>query len=104
MDTSFIYVIAPHDSEKVKIGISDQPIRRLKQLQTGHPEILHIHHTEPVNRKDRAVLERLIHKQNGHLRLKGEWFAMTVKDAILEVQHTLIRYGDCSDLERRVAL
>jgi hypothetical protein len=92
---SFIYVICEGlDAEVSKIGISKNPDRRVRQLQTGHPLPLVVAHREEVDDKKVKGLERLIHRQLTHLRLKGEWFSLSPADAILEVKHALIRYGD----------
>lgn len=90
-----IYVIATENATICKIGISDNPAARLKQLQTGNAEILKIHHTvELGSRRKAELIESLIHKNNSTHRMKGEWFNMSIDDAIAEVDFHLIRYGD----------
>jgi|HigsolmetaGSP12D_1036236.scaffolds.fasta_scaffold01876_5 T5orf172 domain. len=97
---SYIYVIASREEGPVKIGYSDDPSRRLKQLQTGHPETLRIFYQEEIGygRRKASLLERIIHKQNVHKRLKGEWYDLTVENAILEVQYAIIRFGEDGNL------
>lgn len=64
-----IYFIT--NGSDIKIGFTDgDPAKRLKQLQTGSPDLLSIIGTIPGNQKDEAKLHgRFI----GH-RLEGEWF------------------------------
>jgi len=75
-----IYVIGTET--KQKIGFSKNPEARLKQLQTGNSETLHLHHTIQVSEDNVRTLEKFLHKDIGYKRLKGEWFDMTRLDAI----------------------
>lgn len=87
----FIYAIAS-GPETVKIGYSANPERRLGELQVGHEKRLKIVYKEAVPDKKAPILEKLIHNANNHLRIHGEWFALTHEQAIQEVQFALIRY------------
>jgi T5orf172 domain len=87
---NFIYVISANESGPCKIGISIDPNRRLKQLQTGHEEILFVHHTEPVI--DAKLYEGLLHKTMNYKRKRGEWFNMSVKESIDYIKFILIKY------------
>ena len=87
----FVYAIASSENT-VKIGYSVDPDRRLRQLQTGHERRLVLIHTEKVDTDRAPILERLIHNANRHLRMSGEWFALTHQQAIAEIQFAVIRY------------
>lgn len=89
---SFLYVIAAREQGPTKLGISDDPARRLKQLQTGHPETLMIFHKEAVDAPLAYYLERNLHKSISHRRLRGEWFDLAVAEAISHIIFTLIHY------------
>jgi len=89
---SFIYVISSRLEGPVKLGISFDPDARLRQLQTGHSEILKVFHKEPVDEERVKIFEKLLHRDNRHLRLRGEWFNMKVSHAISYVQFTIIQY------------
>ena len=39
-------------------------------------------------------MERALHKTIAFKRLKGEWFRITVEDAIAEVRHAIMLYSD----------
>jgi Meiotically up-regulated gene 113 len=88
----FIYVIAARDEGPCKIGFSNSPEERLKQLQTGHPEQLVLRHTVELEAKQGKLLERMIHKTLKHQRSVGEWFNLSVDAAIGEVDFAVIRY------------
>jgi hypothetical protein len=92
MTLSYLYIIAANDQGPVKLGVSDNPGRRLKQLQTGHPQVLSIFHQEQVNAELAYFLERNLHKDIAHKRVRGEWFELSVKEAALHIQFTLIHY------------
>jgi len=98
---SYIYVICEKDQSPVKIGFSHNPEGRLKQLQTGHPSVLTLHFKEEIDDSLVKVLERIIHKENRHHRLSGEWFKLTPDEATSEIKHAIIRYGDVENLSVR---
>jgi hypothetical protein len=100
----YIYVICEKSegSNPVKIGLSQDPEKRLKQLQTGHSAPLVLFHKEEIENKNAPSLERIIHRTLSQHRTSGEWFALTPQDAVAEVKHAIIRYGDVDDLAIRV--
>lgn len=61
------------DRSYVKIGYSKNPEARLGALQTASPERLDLMGYIPGN----PSTERQFHELFGHLRRKGEWFALT---------------------------
>lgn len=91
---SFVYVIASDPQGPVKIGYSADPQKRLAQLQTGHADRLHLYHAEPFTPDRAPLFEKIIHKTVNHHRRTGEWFGLSVKSAIGEITHAVIRYGD----------
>lgn len=95
----FLYVIAASPAGPVKLGVSNDPERRLRQLQTGHAERLHLFHTEPVDSERSRLFERLLHRDINHHRQHGEWFRLTAEAAILHVQFTIIEYDLEPDLQ-----
>lgn len=71
----YIYAIQVRGFDLVKIGYSDNPVRRLDDLtkgsgMTGGLEML-------FQFRARRVLERQIHKQFEDQRLFGEWFRLS---------------------------
>ena len=97
---SYIYVICENDKSPVKIGFSNNPEKRLKQLQTGHPNILTLHYKEEIDSSNVKILEKIIHKENKHHNVSGEWFNLSPQDAVLEIKHALIRYADMKNLRQ----
>lgn len=95
---SYVYVIAADAAGAVKIGFSKHPEKRLKQLQTGHSGELRLYYHHPLPVENVKLIERAIHDLNRHKRVKGEWFDMSVEDAILEVKHAVIRYSEHIEL------
>lgn len=66
-----IYIIRCGDA--VKIGFSDNPFNRIKELQVGNPERLKIIAMFPGSMR----LERNIHARLKQYRINGEWFRWT---------------------------
>lgn len=89
---SFLYVISASELGPVKIGLSIHPEKRVRQLQTGHAEKLALHHREPITEQCARPMEQIVHRENRHRKLKGEWFDMTVAEAVAEIRHAMIRF------------
>lgn len=99
--SSYIYIIGS-DNPPYKIGISKDPQQRLKSIQTGHPHQLQILELRETDSKKTKLLESVIHKHLNRYRMKGEWFDIPLKEAILHVDFALIRYEDEPLLEHLV--
>ena len=60
-----------------KIGITNNPERRLKQCQTGNPKQLsYVCIVERPNKASAIFLEKSIHAGLKQHRLQGEWFKL----------------------------
>jgi len=66
-----IYFITDHVSKAYKIGIAQNPLARLKDLQVGNPYPLVL--TEIIENATHEM-ESALHKQFAKDRLHGEWF------------------------------
>jgi len=99
---SYLYVISSSKDGPCKLGLSENPEARLKQLQTGHPTLLQIYYQEPTTQNDVKALEHLLHRDINHLRQHGEWFKLSVEHAIAHVKFTIIRYADIENLTEKV--
>jgi len=89
----FIYVIGTDDNYQ-KIGFTKDVNKRLATLQTGNPTKLKIHHFEAVPQDRVRILERKLHKELNHIRLKGEWFDISPQDAVRMLQFAIMRWLD----------
>lgn len=87
---SYLYIISCKNQKPVKLGLSKNPLKRLKQLQTGSPNIYRIYYQEEIDDSCVFKAEKAIHAILGHKRLKGEWFDISVEDAIAEVKFSVI--------------
>jgi Meiotically up-regulated gene 113 len=81
-----VYIIQCPETLRIKIGISNNPHRRLAQIQTNYPcplSIVRIITTENARR-----LEASLHELLDEFRLQGEWFdAMAINEIPLEVDN-----------------
>ena len=82
----FIYIIQLGDTGIYKIGISKDPHKRIKQLQTKCPIPLNLIFFNYGHDYDFA--ERYLHYHFKRQRVKGEWFDLSAED-ILEVTSRL---------------
>lgn len=66
-----LYIIGNKKKEICKIGVSDNPDKRVKTLQTGcHFKIEILYYCDELGRDS----EKEYHKRYSQYRLKGEWF------------------------------
>lgn len=93
MNNSWIYIIGSED-KPYKIGLSKNPNKRLKSLQTGHPKLLKIHYTEEIPECKVRYIESCIHDALKLCKTHGEWFDISLENAKLEVKFAVIRYLD----------
>ena len=91
----YIYAIGNKDSLQ-KIGYAADPAKRLKQLQTGNPEQLYLHHSIQVPDSRARLVEQHIHKELNYKRTKGEWFKLTPSEARQFLNYAAIRWVDDS--------
>ncbi|MFI6560365.1 GIY-YIG nuclease family protein [Streptomyces sp. NPDC050534] len=85
---SHTYLIGADGTHLVKIGIAKDPMRRLKELQTGQPMALHLLWSAVGD------YERDLHIHFAAHRIRGEWFDLSavgdpidvVKAAVGEIE------------------
>lgn len=96
----YIYIIG-NDQGYIKVGVSKNPNKRVKQLSTGNEHKLTLLFTEEFDctRKHLLHIEKEIHRTLSHIAIKcqGEWFYID-EEKIDSIKHTLtfyrIRYED----------
>jgi hypothetical protein len=89
----YLYVIEDSERSRVKLGYSQDPESRVGQLQTGNSSSLRLVYKAWAG--DRCgVLERVLHKEFAHHRVKGEWYNMPSDRAANYVDYVIIRYLD----------
>jgi hypothetical protein len=80
-----IYIIGDSPT-RLKIGISEDCQKRLRELQTGNPNLLTLYWVSDNLTKENAyVIEQLFHKKNNFRRIKNEWFDLDLELAKAEL-------------------
>lgn len=90
---SYVYLIQNLETSKYKIGISKNPKKRIKQLQTGSGEEIKLIH-EFKSEFPRKV-ETAMHNRYGHLRAHGEWFYLSISEDVVFIQ-------ECTKIEKNI--
>ncbi|MHA2183072.1 MAG: GIY-YIG nuclease family protein [Promethearchaeota archaeon] len=75
-----IYLIQSTETGRYKIGVSKNPHKRIKQLQTGSSEELNLinsFESEYYNK-----IEKGLHSTYSHLSVIGEWFNLTLNEEV----------------------
>lgn len=70
-----IYLIQQQNTNFYKIGVSNDPQRRVNDLQTGNQETLILVKSIPVNYNFKT--ENALHKRYASQNLQLEWFELT---------------------------
>ena len=78
-DSTQIYVI--RDGEFAKIGVANDPIVRMRDLQIGNPRQLELRYTIHVHNEHAVFLEASVHGVLRKKRERGEWFKVTDREA-----------------------
>lgn len=76
--SGFLYIITDIARSVCKIGISTNPKKRLKQIQTGYPYHLTLQYVKFAKNSRQA--EFRLHRALSDFRLDGEWFDATFLD------------------------
>lgn len=79
---TLMYIYAIGTEHRQKIGFSKDPAARLRHLQTGNAEELHLHGSIEVPENRVKLLERFLHKDMNYRRVKGEWFNLTKAEVV----------------------
>lgn len=86
MPQSYVYVIGPRPRGPVKIGYTSKvPESRLKSIQTGHPERLHILWSVEGD----MALEFSLHERFKDYRTVGEWFDFGDLDPVAAIREAV---------------
>ncbi|MBK1642199.1 hypothetical protein CKO12_09970 [Chromatium okenii] len=83
-DEYFVYAIQECETGHIKIGISKDPERRVKQLQTANSQELRLLHYVPA--PNRFQDEQLAHTQTPN-HIRGEWFDCGVEKAVNVIEY-----------------
>lgn len=74
----YVYLISDSNTYNYKIGISKNPEKRIKSLQTGNDNKLKIIHK--VLCENYMKVEKALHNKYSFLKINGEWFELTEED------------------------
>lgn len=73
-----VYLIQETENGYYKIGVSKNPKKRVKQLNTGNSSMLKLvmsYESEIANK-----IEKTLHRKYSHLSKEGEWFDLSVSE------------------------
>jgi len=78
-----LYLAAMDADGPVKVGVANNPIARLGDLQVGNPFKIHLADVFYVKNREARLLELNVHSKMRELGLhiRGEWFDCSVEDA-----------------------
>lgn len=87
-NSGLVYCIQAVNGGPIKIGASENPDKRLKELQTGHPHSLAIIGTFPGGYR----LEGQLHRYFADERTYGEWFDVSLPEIEAVIEHLSTEY------------
>lgn len=102
MKECYVYMIRSGygNNKPLKIGMADNPKKRIKELQTGNPYPLNLVLTIRCNsRKHARLVESTLHGQLSGVNVLGEWYKVR-HDKLYKVLSALSNDPDCDVVER----
>ena len=85
MTATSVYIISCGDS--IKIGVSNDPARRVKDMQTGMSELPVLYGSKAFpTRKAAYAVERRMHWTFRTRRGRGEWFHVSPAEALAKLK------------------
>lgn len=84
----FVYLMKDLRNITYKIGISNNPGKRERTLQSEQPKTELVASKKYINRKIALNIEKALHETYSHKRKRGEWFMLDEED-VLEISSTL---------------
>ena len=84
-DCRYVYLVRNPISNLCKIGITSDPRRRIKQLETTSGFMLQdliLLELEWEYDEPAQYVEKYLHQYFKHKRVKGEWFNLSIKDIL----------------------
>lgn len=77
----FVYLIQSLENSTYKIGVSNNPEKRIIALQTGNSSKLRL--VDKFETDMAYKIERILQRRYSHLHKKGEWYQMTIENEIM---------------------
>ena len=88
--TEYVYIIQSGYESSYKIGHSKHPRKRLRQLQTGHPQKLFLVHSISCREHPARKIEKFLHSRLSFHRSRpgSEWFQLSneIIDWLVSIQ------------------
>jgi len=91
----YVYLIKSLENGYYKIGMSKNPIKRIKQLQTGNSSKLKL--IETYQTEYASHIEKTLHRRYSYLRKEGEWF-----DFSIEIEISFM--NECKQIEKNITI
>lgn len=88
-----IYLIQSLENGYYKIGISNNPNKRVEQLQTGNSSPLKL--IETYQSEFAHQIEKTFHRRYSHMNKNGEWFDLSISE---EANF----HNDCQKIENNI--
>lgn len=95
-----LYLISETEDGPIKVGIAVNPKSRCRELQTGSPHALRVLHEVEI--KDARAIEARVHGLLSDHHIRGEWFAIGFRAALLAVERALWSEPDESEGHIRI--
>jgi hypothetical protein len=82
-----VYIIAKNEagepSTPIKVGIADNPAKRLRNLQTASPfDLMLVHYFPMPSREIASFVEKAFHSTQADRNIRGEWFDINFVQAM----------------------
>jgi len=91
----YVYLIQSLEDSRYKIGVSKNPQKRMKQLQTGNSSELKLIESYPSELA--YQIEKTLQRRYSYLKREGEWFEMSIS-------HEVNFLKECQQTEETISI
>lgn len=99
----YVYIIRDPRDDYIKIGVATNPQERLAALQTGNYSELVLEYTSPIC-SNAFDIESKVHEKFEDFHVKGEWFDVSIDDAIHFLQRNKYVLESSTDFSQSAKL
>ena len=93
MKHAYLYVIGSTEHPHLKIGYSNNPIKRLADLQIAHANPLSLLHFTDISPETVKLAEKHIHACFADKKTSGEWFDIDLNTAVNAISSVRVEAG-----------
>ena len=100
-----LYLLSSGEARPVKVGITNDPVRRLDDFQTAHYRTLEFHRVwwmagQPIASRLESAFKLYFFPDH----IRGEWYDIDLAEAVAFVEETIVSMGTWGVTQERIEM